>query len=317
MSAETKQKKQKLDDLLTRLGENLPLAGVPRGSDSKTLKAVGWYSYHALTETVSEHARWPTTDDLFDLQHTVHDLAMAITQRKKPFVPYCWKAYKVVDKNWPSIRLVTRLDRLVNRARERLQKTGVSQLERLRREDYEGAQETMRLWNDLKAFGGSAWKADEIEWERHEKVLFSRSDNELVRPGGDDSAALRRLKCYARALELMMEDELYYQPLRRQARPLLNWIAIGDNPNYYDLLKWDYHSEWLSGFAKETFDDMVQSEKRHRQLAQQRFRQSLHRLRAIFTSRERAALAKCLYHQSPGEFRAKVSEADYVRKISR
>jgi hypothetical protein len=226
------------------------------------------------------------TDELFDLQHTVHDLAMAITKRKKPFLPYCWKAYKLVDKNWPSIQLITRLNRLVNRARERLQKAGVSYLERLRREDYEGAQEAKRFWNDLKAFRGSAWKADGVEWEHHEKALFSRSDNELVRPGRGDSPALRRLKCYARALELLMEDELYYQPLRRQALPLLRWIAIGDNPKYYDLLKWDYHAEWFSEFTKESFADLVESEERRKKLAQQRFRQNLHRLRAIFTSRE-------------------------------
>jgi hypothetical protein len=96
MIAEIKQKKQKLSDLLTTLSEKLPPAGLPRGG--YTFKVVGWYPYNSPTETLSEHARWPTTDELFDLQHTVHDLAMAITQRKKSFLPYCWKTYKVVDK---------------------------------------------------------------------------------------------------------------------------------------------------------------------------------------------------------------------------
>jgi hypothetical protein len=75
-------------------------------------------------------------------------------------------------------------------------------------------------------------------------------------------------------------------PLRRQALPLLRWIAIGDNPKYDDLLKWDYHAEWFSEFTKESFADLVESEERRKTLAQQRFRQNLHRLRAIFTSRE-------------------------------
>jgi hypothetical protein len=290
MSLTTKQKVQKLDEHLTALLDQFPPIGV------------------------SQTASWPSLDELTVFHFDVCELVKP--QRKNPYYP-AWRAYKLVNKRWPSIRLISRVDKLVNRARERLQEVPVSGLERLRREDHEGMPEAMRFWTDFEAFGG-AWNADRIEWEHHEKVLFSRSDNELVRPQSGDPPGLRRLKCYARALEFIVEDEFYYQPLRDEALPLLKWIGVyAQNPDYYDFLKWDYHSEWLSGFAKESLDDLAHSEKRHREKAQQRIRQGIHRLRSILTSRERMVLAKGWYHKKPSQFRAKVSEADFVRKISR
>jgi hypothetical protein len=106
--------------------------------------------------------------------------------------------------------------------------------------------------------------------------------------------------------------------VRDEALPLLKWIGVyARNPDYYDLLKWDYHSEWLSEFAKESSADLDQSLRKQKTRAQNLERQHIHRLRSKLTSRERVILAKVFYHKAPSQFRAKVSEADFVRKISR
>jgi hypothetical protein len=288
MSAETKQKVQKLDEHLTALLDQFPPI------------------------RVRQRANWPSQDDL----NVFHFDVCKLAKLKNPYYP-AWRAYKLVNKCWPSIRLISRIDKLVNRARERLQEVPVSYLERLRREAYEGVPEAKRFWTDFEKFGG-AWDADCIEWERYEKVLFSRSDNELVRPDSGDPPGLRRLKCYARALEFIVDDEFYYQPVRDEALPLLKWIGgYAQNPDYYDVLKWDYHSEWLCRFAIESHADIDQSLRGRKTRAQNLERQHIHRLRSKLTSRERVILGKVLYHKAASDFQAEVSEADFVRKFSR
>jgi hypothetical protein len=126
-----------------------------------------------------------------------------------------------------------------------------------------------------------------------------------------------RERCYARALEILTDD-LRYQALRNQARPLLSWIATVayHNPDYYDLVI-SNDMEWKAEFAEWSFADFDESQKKKRQRAQNRERQFIHRIRGTFTRRERAMLAKIEYHKAPSEFRSKVSEADFVRKFSR
>jgi hypothetical protein len=302
MNAATKQKVQKLDKLLKELLDCFPSANV------------------------AQDAFWPSDKELFALNRAVHDLAM--TQRKKDcFKTWYWKAYELVNRRWPKLKLVKRLNLLVGRARDRLKESGETELNWIRREAFKGAPKAKQLLEHLESIQVDA-KAAEIDWQEYKQLLFRPGSYRLACDAPQPQ--LKRLgfscnnvsisepsreRCYARALEMLTND-LRYQPLRDKARPLLAWIAIHDNPDYYDVLK-ENHMEWLNWFAKDSLDDLVQSQKRHRELAQQRFRQSLHRLRSIFTSRERMALAKVLYHKAPSQFRSNVSEADYVRKISR
>jgi hypothetical protein len=119
-------------------------------------------------------------------------------------------------------------------------------------------------------------------------------------------------------LEFIVEDEFYYQPVRDEALPLLKWIGVyAQNPDYYDVLKWDYHSEWLCSFAIDSHADIDQSLRGRKIKEQNLIRQNIHRLRSKFTSRERMVLAKVWYQKAPSQFRSNVSEADYVRKFSR
>jgi hypothetical protein len=288
MNTGMKQEKQKLDELLKVLLSYFPPAGA------------------------NPNAPWPLMEELRDLDHAVFTVAK--TQRKKALFA-SWKTYKLVDKKWPGIRLISRMNKLINGARARLQEARVSDLERLRREDLEGVPKVMQCWKDLEALRADMCKADGIEWEGHEKVIFARGNNKLIRPACGDSLVLLRLKCYARALELIVEDELYCRPNRDKALPLLKWIALTDNPGYRDVLKYD--TEYSARAVKALLADFDHSEREKRKRAQNLARQNIHRLRSIFTSRERAVVAKLWYRKAPNEFRAKVSEADFVQKISR
>jgi hypothetical protein len=302
MNAATKQKVQKLDERLTEL--------------------LALYPYR----TVSQSAPWPSATELIRLDYAVRDLAMS--QRKKKWL-LGWETYELVNKRWPKLKLVKRLNLLVGRARDRLKDAGESELERIRREAFEGAPKAKRLLEHFESIQVDTNKAAEIGWQNYKQLLFKPGsyrlacdapEPQLRRSGFSyNSASISepsRERCYASALEIFTDD-LRYEPLRDKAYPLLSWIAIHDNPDYYDVLI-ENHMEWLNWFAKDSLDDLVQSQKRHRELVQQRFRQRIHRLRSRFTSRERMIiLAKVSYQKEPSQLRAAVTEAEYVRKISR
>jgi hypothetical protein len=60
---------------------------------------------------------WPSETDLRELDLAVLDLAMF--ERENPPTPF-WKAYELVNKRSPGIRLISKLNALVNRASQRL-----------------------------------------------------------------------------------------------------------------------------------------------------------------------------------------------------
>jgi hypothetical protein len=70
------------------------------------------------TEADQSTTIWPSARHLAELDSAV--VALAIIERKKwPSLP--WKGYKWVNKRWQKYRLVSRVEKLVRRARERLQ----------------------------------------------------------------------------------------------------------------------------------------------------------------------------------------------------
>jgi hypothetical protein len=301
MNAETEQKVQKVDELLTDILVHFP------------------------SPTGEEAVCWPSVKELSSLDIAVLNLAM--TQRKKPLLPF-WKAFELVNRRWPKLKLIKRVKELVEHACDRLKEASKSELEPIRREAFEGAANARRLIEHLETIQVHANKAAAIDWQDYKELLFRRGNYRLACDG--PAPELRRSgfsysnvsisepsreRCYARALEILTDD-LRYQPLRNKAGPLLCWMVTSRSPDYYGVLK-SHHMEWLVRLDKEITADTKEKSKKQEQREQNLSRQRLHRLRKIFTSRERAVLARAMYHKAPGEFRADVSEADFVRKFSR
>jgi hypothetical protein len=180
---------------------------------------------------------WPEPEMLEQLHSVVIDLFMT-EHRKLPRV--YWKAYTWVNNLLPKIRLVRTVDRLVARARNRLKEVGESYLMRLKRDAHEGELEPQRLLKALRAFENDASKAIKIKWENYEQLLF-RQGNKPVQLVCDDLSASPRLRCYARALEIIAEDHLRYERMY----PLLRWIAYIGYPNFPEVLG-DTYSVMLS-----------------------------------------------------------------------
>jgi hypothetical protein len=77
------------------------------------------------------HVPWPGREFLRDIEHNV--LVLASHERSRQILP-AWKAFKIVDKRMPTLRLVQRVDNLAKRARERLKAAGESDLSKMVRE---------------------------------------------------------------------------------------------------------------------------------------------------------------------------------------
>jgi hypothetical protein len=302
MNTETEQKVQKVDELLTDILVHFPYP-MRRG----------------------ETDFWPALKELSRLDIEVFDLAM--TQRKKPLLPF-WKAFELVNRRWPKLKLVKRVKELIEHAHDRLKEIGESELERIRRKAFAGAPKAKRLLEYLEAIQVDANKTAEIDWQDYKELLFGPGncriacdapEPRLRRSGFSYSSALiikpSRERCYARALEILTTD-LRYEPLRDKARPLLCWMITIRIPDYYGVLK-SNHLEWLVSLDEKINADVAEKSRKEEQRAQNRERQDLHRLRSIFTSHERALFAKVAYQKASDEFRTEVSEADFVRRISR
>ncbi len=169
---------------------------------------------------------WPRGELLDQLHSVVIDLFM--TGRRNLPHPY-WKAYKWVNKLLPKIRLVRTVDQLVERARNRLREAGESYLMRLNREARKGATQAQQLVKALREIQGDVSKASKIKWEDHEQLLF-RQDNKSVHLVCGDLPGDARLRCYARALEILADDLRY-----ERIRPFLQWIAYIGYPNHPKL----------------------------------------------------------------------------------
>jgi hypothetical protein len=293
---ETGWKKQKLDDLLADI----------------------------LARVISDNDFWPSDTVLSGLNLTV--LALAMTQRKKLLLPH-WKAYELVNRRWPKIKLIKRVKELVAHARDRLKEANATELSRIRRDAFEGAPKAHELLEYLEAIQEGVNKAAQIDWQEYKELLFKLGNYrlacdqpapELRRSGFSYSnvsmSEPSRERCYTRALEILAED-LRYEPLRDKALSLLVWMVISQVPDYYGVLK----SSRMGGliiFDRRMDADIAERLRKKEQRAKNLARQRLHRLRKIFTSRERAVLASVMYHKAPSEFRER-SEADFVRRFSR
>jgi hypothetical protein len=233
---------------------------------SAALRALGECCHPPLRK-----ATWPSDAQLDGLHFAVMDLAMM--ERKKPITaqtPY-WTAYKRVDKRHSEIRLIPRVKELVGRADRLLKEVGDSDLVRLRRKVATGVSEAKRLAKNLEALEEGLSKVGKIEWENYEGLLFCGSDNKPVQLQCGDLPASSRMRCYARALEILT-DHLREWPLRNQALPLLIWINCIGSP-YAELLNHDYQSQYCADYLATRLSEASTARKRE----QWRKRQKKHR----------------------------------------
>ena len=239
----------------------------------KALRSLGECCYPPLQE-----ASWPSHELLNELNFAVTSLAMM--ERKRPITvlsPY-WKAYEWVNKREPQIRLVPRVKELVERADRLLKQAGESELIRLRRKASAGSPEARRLAGALDEIQEDASKAGKIEWEDYENLL---GDNKPFRLPYSDSAP-RGVRCYVRALQLIVDD-LRYSPLFHQALPLLVWVAGTGSP-YAKMLKQNYQAQYCADEMARHLSEAAKARQREQWRERQR-RRRRKKLRAELLAR--------------------------------
>jgi hypothetical protein len=219
---------------------------------------------------------WPSRDELAELDLKVKELAILFRDN----VPEpLWKAFEVVNQRWPGFRLIRYLDALVSRVRKLLGEAGESDLAGARREARGSSQralEAKRFLADLQKIQKEPKTAAKIEWPCYEHLLFRPGENRRVQLWCGDSPASPRVICYARALEMIVDDE-HHEPMRKNARPLLEWIARVGNPAYSDLLAGNDFVKWMA----ERYAQQAAEERAGRKRKQGRERQRRFRVRKI------------------------------------
>jgi hypothetical protein len=204
---------------------------------------------------------FPSRGELKELDSAVVTLAMV--GRKKAITtltPY-WKAYECVNKKWPEIRLLPRLNELVGRAEKILKEAGESDLIRLQQK---ASPEAIRLANDLERIQADASKASEIEWEDYERLLGDGKPFYL--PYGN--SAPRGVRCYVRAL-LLITDHLCHSQLRREAFPMVKWIAEIGSP-YAEMLTHDYQAKSCIDYVTRRRAEKITERKRQQWMLRKR-----------------------------------------------
>jgi hypothetical protein len=198
-----------------------------------------------------------------------------------------WEIYKLVDKRWRGIQLVSRVNKFVGRARERLKEKGESCLVRLRREASRecASSEAQRFVKDLRALEKDMNEAADINWQDYER----------------------------RTLEIIVDD-LRYEPLRVRVMPSLRWIACLGNPAYHDLFDYDRP---FSSLPWQDFADwrawVTIAERKHYKREEGKLRQAKHQLKL----KNRKPSKEWINKYYTDFFATVMSEDDFVRKISR
>jgi hypothetical protein len=203
----------------------------------EALRAVGECCYPPLQE-----AMWPSSEQLYELDSAVAGLAKMGRKRAITVLTPYWKAYEHVNKLRPEIRLLPRVKELVKRADELLKEAGESDLTRLKRKASAGASEARQLVGHLRTIQEDASNAGKIEWEDYESLLGDKRPFRL--PYGD--SAPRDVRCYVRALQLIVDD-LPYRRLHDEAFPLLVWITGIGSP-YAEMLKHNHVAQYCADY---------------------------------------------------------------------
>jgi hypothetical protein len=226
-------------------------------------------------EALKQRTSWPPAELLAELDSSV--CTLVLLDHKKVPKPL-WRAFELVSQRWPGSRLISRLNALVLRARKLLEEAGESDLARVRREaegSGERAADANAFLVDLRRIMKDRRAAAKVEWKRYEQFLFQPPGNMRVELWSKLPAP-SAVKCYARALEVIVDDQLR-EPAREEARPVLEWIAGLGNPAYSDAVKWgeDEYAKWVV----ERTALVDSAERKRRKLEKTRARVKRHRER--------------------------------------
>jgi hypothetical protein len=194
-------------------------------------------SYCKPQDTVWPGTIWPDREFLQSLENNVM-LLIATERKNQPAL--AWRAFQLLNRRMPSLLLVSRVNNLVKRARQRLEEAGESALSKLERQDCEDAR---KLLGDIEHLRRDLRNAKAIDWAQHEKALAQFSRTRSVEPSYGRSAPLG-FRCYARALELIIDDDRR-KPLRDKSRQLIEWTARIGHPEAKSLTAFDDVEAWV------------------------------------------------------------------------
>ncbi len=173
-----------------------------------------------------QFTRWPSAGDFEGLMMNVEFYCE--TRRAR------WKTLQRLDRRIPSLRLVLRVNNLVKRAKDRLAEAGESCVGVLRRQAISGKKDADALLRDIARVRKNLKAAKEIDWTQHEKVLGQFSRTQTVELSCGRSAAPPEVRCYARALELIVDN--YRYELQTGPDALISWLNRIDHPAAQELL---------------------------------------------------------------------------------
>jgi hypothetical protein len=148
-----------------------------------------------------------------------------------------WKTMERLNKRQPSLRLVRRVNQLVERAKQRLTEAGESHLGVLERQATSGRKDAKNLLLDVAQLCRNLSTARKIDWSQHEKVLaqFSRTGSIELACG---LTAPPEVRCYARTLELIVDDHRHEFQTKPSA--LLSWLHQIGHPGAQELFALDH-----------------------------------------------------------------------------
>ena len=227
-----KRTKDELTSILTRLGVHCQEPDPTAKGAADLLKAIKQFTF------------WPTKELLQQLDHCVMCL---VTSGGRFELIGRWKAFQRLNKRMPSLRLVLSVDNLVKRALNRLKESGRSALAELSWENGKNAQNLLR---DIARVRENLSAAEIIDWAQHELVLSRFSRASTVELACGKNTASQEVRCYARALELIVDHDKR-EPLRREAEALVGWLLEIRHPIAKELRAF-YHEAAFADKDKST-----------------------------------------------------------------
>jgi hypothetical protein len=99
------------------------------------------------------------------------------------------------------------------------------------------------LLRDIASIRGDQDAARKINWTQHETALARFSRTRTVEPAYGRSAPVE-FRCYARALELIVDD-YRRKPLRDKSWPIIEWTARIGHPEAKTLCAFDDVAAWV------------------------------------------------------------------------
>ena len=186
-----------------------------------------------LDEAMKQFTWWPKSDFLKQIEDSV--LTLASTERKNPS-RRIWKAFEIVNKRMPKLHLVKEINALAKRAKERLTDAGWSKLEEISWDALgEKGKDVQSLLHDIARMKENLDSAKAIDWSQHKRLLSQFSGGGEVELACGRNTASDEVRCYTRALELIVDDN-NFEPLRKESRPLVEWLIEIGHPEGFEGL---------------------------------------------------------------------------------